>query len=71
MLILGVNLLVIANKQDDGDALGPEEIESKVGAESLRNISYVTTLGVSALENTGIKEVLAELANVMKNRGDQ
>ncbi|XP_076918617.1 uncharacterized protein LOC143579110 [Bidens hawaiensis] len=61
----GAPLLVLANKQDLGDAVSAEELARYLDLKKLDERAY-TFEGVSGYDGTGIKEIVNWLVDVME-----
>ena len=57
---------MLANKQDDDDAVPVDEVDDAMSLNSLRNNRPVEIFGISALSGDGIKEVMTDLASRIK-----
>lgn len=66
VILSGVILYVLANKQDVNGALKPEDISSKLNLSSYEGKRPYFVKGISAKDGTDIKEAMDELAKEIK-----
>ena len=64
----GVFFLVLANKQDMKEAMGPEDIARKMGLDEVTDHSW-SIHGVSAAKGTGLEEAFDWLVHSLQAKG--
>lgn len=63
--MVGVPLVILANKQDLPQAAGPSDVAMRLGLDKLRNRKWHVQ-GTSALSGDGIYEAMKELSKLVK-----
>ena len=63
--MVGVPLVILANKQDLPQALSPSDVATKLGLNTVRNRKWYVQ-GTSAVSGSGVYEAMSELSGLVK-----